>query len=127
MLDRHLAELSHHYPVWIDDDDKFVIVEIGLPPGFDYVWTNLLIEIPPDYPVSPPGIGNYRVFVPPWLTYRGRKLKDIHPNQSPSFETPEFGPWAWLCYEDVRWYPSRDDLLTFVEMVRSDLSNPSTL
>ncbi len=126
MLQKHLIELSRKYPLWLADDDSFVIVEILLPPGFNYLRTKLLIEIPSDYPVSPPGIGNCHAYVAPSLMYCGRTLKDIHPAQHPSFETPGFGPWAWFCYRTIRWYPARDSLLTFVEMVRADLTSPPT-
>jgi hypothetical protein len=126
MLRRHLIELSNRYPLWLDDREQFVIVEIRLPPGMNFLKTKLLIEIPKDYPFSPPGIGNYQVYVPRSLRYCGRELKDLHPDIQPAFDTPGFGPWAQLCYRKIQWCLGRDNLFTFVEMVRTDLTTPPT-
>ena len=34
--------------------------------------------------------------------------------------------WAWFCYERIDWDPNWDDLVTLLEMIRSDLANPET-
>ncbi len=126
-LESHLKLLSKHYPLWIDDDYRFVIVgRIRLPRGYDCREANLLIELPSDYPVTPPGVGDHRVYVWPQLQFHGRALRDQHPETTPGFHTPGFGPWAWWCYQTIRWIPSRDDLVRFVEMVRADMINPCT-
>jgi len=126
-LYRQLRELSHGFPIWIGDDGDFVVVgRVRLPAGYNRAETELLIDIPYDYPLTPPGVGHHRVYVPPCLRYGGRELKDIHEATTPSFETPGFGPWAWWCYEDIRWDPLRDTLITFVEMIRADMAHPST-
>jgi hypothetical protein len=125
MLDEELQQLSRGFELWIDDDSHFVILGgVKLRPGYNAPETQLLIEIPQDYPVSPPGIGASRVYVPATLNYRGRRLRQVHEQQRPNFETPGFGPWAWWCYCQIAWDPTRDDLTKFVEMVRADLSNP---
>ena len=125
--ERHLRALSAAFPLWVGDDDEFVIVSgMKLPPGYNESSTNLLIDLPSDYPFSPPGVGDNRVYLPPTLRLRRRKLKDLHEDRTPGFSTPGFGPWAWFCYERVDWSPQRDDLITFVEMVRADLTNPET-
>ena len=125
-LDQDIERLSHFFPLWLDDWCRFVVVErVRLPPGYNLRDTSLLIELPSDYPASPPGIGNNRVFVSPNLTFYGRKLRDVHPEHRPRLTDP-FGGWAWFCYQSIRWHPLVDDLITFVEMVRTDLTNPPT-
>jgi hypothetical protein len=125
-LERDLRCLSRAFPLWIGDDDKFVVVSgLKLPPGYNYSTTDLLIEIPDSYPVTPPGVANH-VFINPHLRLHGRELEDLHTYTTPKFDTPGFGPWAWLCYEHIDWWPERDDLIKFVEMVRADLSKPKT-
>ena len=127
MLDDHLKRLSRAYPLWLDDDYRFVIVEeIKLPPGYNCRATQLLIQLPPDYPVSPPGVGDNRVYVASGLRFRGRTLRDVHDSIPPSFETPGSGPWAWFCYEWIHWDPLRDSLIRFVEMIKANLTNPPT-
>jgi hypothetical protein len=127
LLEKHCRRLSRHHPLWIDDDYAFVIVgHVLLPPGYNLERTNLLIELPDDYPVSPPGIGDFRVYVSPHLRFQGRELKDLHLYITPSYTTLGFGPWAWWCYQSVRWYPKRDNLIRFVEMIRADLTDPPT-
>jgi ubiquitin-protein ligase len=128
MLEEHLARLSKLYPLWIGEDPQIVIVGgIKLPWGYNRTLTQLLIEIPDDYPLSPPGIGQYEVFIYSDLRYRGRVLRDMHIGSPPEYETPDFGPWAWWCYEAINWNPKRDNLTTFVGMFRADLTNPSTI
>jgi len=123
-----LQRLSFHFPLCVNDDHKFVVVGgVRLPPGYNRDHTPLLIELPADFPCSPPGIAGRRVFVPPDLRFRGRRLADIHPGTTPRFSTPGFGPWAWLCYEAINWNPLKDNLITFIEMVRADLTNPETV
>lgn len=126
-LGRHLRELSRAFVLWIEEEYEFVVVcGMKLPPGYNRAETQLLIEIPQDYPLSPPGVGADRVYLSPDLRFKRRKLKDLHTGTTPSFYTPGFGPWAWFCYERVEWSPSRDGLVTFVEMVRADLTDPRT-
>lgn len=126
LLRRHLQILSHACPLLIDERGDFVIVgEVRLPDGYNWDAIPLLIEIPDDYPFSPPGIGDNRVYVPANLRFRGRELRDLHDRATPSIETPGHGPWAWWCYETIRWDPTRDTLITFVEMIRADMKDPA--
>jgi len=126
-LHQDLERLSYLFPLCIDDDYRFVIVRaVRLPPGYNCNETSLLIELPPDYPCSPPGIAGYRVFASPNLRFRGRPLADLHPHNYPGYATPGFGPWAWLCYQAIAWDLFTDNLVKFVEMVRADLTDPPT-
>jgi hypothetical protein len=127
-LERDLQNLSRGCALWIGDDYGFVVVdELRLPPGYNCSTTRLLITLPPDYPLSPPGVGDNRVYLPPTLRFKRRELRDLHPIVEPPFRTPGFGPWAWLCYERVDWIPEHDNLIRFVEMVRADLTKPGTV
>lgn len=127
-LERDLLNLARGCPLWIDDDYRYVVVdELLLPPGYSCSTTRLLITLPPDYPLSPLGVGDNRVYLPPTLRFRGRQLRDLHPWTEPRFPTPRFGPWAWFCYERVEWIPDHDNLIRFVEMVRADLTKPRTV
>ena len=125
MLQQHLRELSKHYPLWIDNAYTFVVVEnVPLPAGYNCKQPQVLVELPKDYPQSPPGVGNSRVYVPANLRYDFRILKDVHQNRGPWYSTPGFGPWASVCYQWIRWDPRRDDLIIFLEMVRANLWHP---
>ena len=127
LLMKHLSRLSRHFRLWIDDDYRFVIVgSVLLPPGYNVRRAKLLIELPGDYPLSPPGIGDSLIYVSPVLQFHGWDLKDLHPHRQPAYPTPGFGPWAWWCYEKIRWYPKRDNLIRLVEMIRADMTNPPT-
>jgi len=128
-LERDLRNLSTvGFSLWVDERRRFVIVEgVQLPRGYDRSTFPLLIELPWMYPTVPPGVGGSSVYVPSGLRYMGASLRDVHPNTTPPFLTPRWNDWAWLCYEKITWNPLRDDLVAFVEMVRSDLTNPKTL
>lgn len=127
LLMKHLSDLSRYFHLWIDDYYRFVIVRhVCLPPGYDFRWADLLIEIPCDYPLSPPGVGGNHIYVTPFLQFCGRDLKDLHYNWKPGYATPGFGPWGWWCYVQIRWCPKRDNLIRLVEMIRADMTNPPT-
>lgn len=123
ILSRHLRILSHAYTIVVDDDSRwFIAHNFRLPPGYDRAETSVLVTLPHDYPISPPGIGDSRVYLPPDVLYRGMDLRDLHPSDAPAW-----GEWAWFCYQEIRWDPARDNLMTFLEMVRADLTNPPTI
>lgn len=116
-----LRNLSYAYPVAIGEDCEFIVVkDFNLPPGYNYDYINVLLEIPHDYPESPPGIGDAKVYVPISLKFRGRKPCDFHEYSGPSMK------WAWWCYERIDWNPCRDDLITFFELLRVHMTNPKT-
>lgn len=119
-LNHDVRLLSLAYPTAIDDDCKSITVNrFNLPPGYNYATIPVLLEIPSDYPEKPPGIGDARVYVPSDLRYHGRTPEDFHPSSGP---TPD---WAWWCYERIHWDPSKDDLITFFELLRAHMTNPN--
>jgi hypothetical protein len=110
------------YSLEVTDDYRFVIVHgFRLPPGFNWSTTDMLVEIPSDYPCSPSGVGCSRIYVPKGIRYWGYRLRDCHEGV-----TPGWGNWAWLCYRHIQWDPHSDDLVKFMEMVRADLTDPPT-
>lgn len=121
-LQDHLSAAAIGYELAVSDDYQLLeIQDLMLPPGFNWGHTEVLIELPDDYPLSPPGIGKSHVYLLSGLRYRGRKLRDLHEHV-----TPGWGDWAWFCYQSIEWDPHRDDLVTFLEVVRADLTNPPT-
>lgn len=124
-LSRHLKQLSQYYPLWLDDEYRFVIVQdVRLPPGYNYREIDFLVRLPSDYPLSPPGIGNNQIYTYSDLRYRGRSLEDLHVNIHPTFTVQDQEQWAWFCYERIEWSIFTDDLVGFMEMVRADLTDP---
>lgn len=122
-LMRHLRALSRAYDVAFDDDLRwFIAHQFRLPPGFDRYETSVLVTLPRGYPVSPPGIGKSGVFLPSSLRFQAQQLRDLHES-----DPPDPGEWAWFCYEYIKWDPRRDNLITFLEMVRADLTDPPTV
>ena len=62
-LREDLESLSIYFDLWVDDAYHFVIVQsVRLPFGYSYEKIDLLLELPADYPLSPPGVGDARVF-----------------------------------------------------------------
>lgn len=121
LLDRHLQALAVAYPLRVAENGEWLMVSgFRLPPGHNSASTDMLAEIPADYPISPPGVGS-RLYLPRWLRFRGRKLRDLHENVTPGCPN-----WAWFCYQWIQWDPCRDDLIAFLEMVRADLTDPPT-
>jgi hypothetical protein len=120
-----LMQLSMACPLSIYDAQNVVIVKgLKLPAGYNASTTNLFLNVPPDYPLSPPGIDPYPVFLPAGLKYHSRTPNDYHENRQPNFTPPGWGSWAWFCFQDITWDPRRDNFIRFIEMVRADLSSP---
>jgi hypothetical protein len=120
-LRRHLQALSVAFRLSVANDYSYVVVHgVRLPPGFDRSEIDLLIEIPDDYPSSPPGVGK-RIYVPKNLRFQGRQLEDVH-----EYSDPGWGSWAWFCFQYIDWDPQTDSLITLVELIRADLTDPKT-
>ena len=122
---KHLRELSYVCRIDLAVDGSYVVVhDVNLPPGYNYSTISILVEIPSDYPLSPPGIGDNRIYFPRNIRFQNQKLDDLHESSSP-FEGDE--DWAWFCYSHIAWDPNYDDLTTLLEMIRADLNNPKIL
>lgn len=118
-LRKDLRELSYVYPVALDDDGDFLLVKnFNLPPGYNRDYISVLLKIPRDYPESPPGVGNAKVYVPEGLTFHGRTPDDYHEESGPTED------WAWWCYERIDWNPCKDNLITFFELFRAHVTDP---
>jgi hypothetical protein len=121
ILAAHLRGLSLGYALDVSEDYQWVLVRgFRLPPGFNAYDAEVLLEMPHDYPSTPPGVSS-RVYLPQSLRFHGRPLQNLNPGT-----TPGWGTWAWFCYQWIAWNPHRDDLAKFVEMIRADLTNPPT-
>ncbi len=119
ILAEHLRLLSIAYPVSITDDDAWLIIHgFMLPPGFNCTHSDVLLEVPTDYPLTPPGVAA-RLYVRPDLRYQGHVIKSFYVK-----DLPRWGKWGWLCYRGIRWDPCSDNLVTLMEMIRADLTKP---
>lgn len=90
---------------WTDHDGKVI------------VRTSVLIDIPYDFPLSPPGIGYAhptRAIHLPRLYYNGGRMKDLH--------DCAHHPWCWLCFRSMRWDPGHDNLLSLLALVEASIS-----
>jgi hypothetical protein len=124
-LHQHLRELAHAYDISIgEDEESFLINGFRLPEGYNGRSCDLLLIIPQDYdyPASPPGIGDSKLYLPSLIRYRGHMLDEFRPQINPGW-----GNWAWCCFQRIDWDPHRDNLITFFELVRAHLTNPPTL
>ena len=120
MLTRHLRELSLACSIVASRDLSVVIIQdVKLSPGWNRSQTQMLVQIPEDYPLSPPGTAGSYIYVEAGLRFGGRRPADYT-------EGHRFAgiKWAWWCYENIGWDPLRDNLVTLLERVRADLSNP---
>jgi len=119
VLEDDVRALSYAYQVALDDDYRHLFVKnFNTPPGYNFSTIPVLLQIPYDYPESPPGVGESRVYVPSGLQYRGHKLKDFHEWSGPSED------WAWWCYESIKRDPCKDNLIIFFELLRAAMTNP---
>jgi len=104
----------------VADNYSWVVAHgVILPFGYNWATTQILFLIPWDYPTTPPGLTTQDgIYLPRGLRYFGRVIRDYH-------EHITWGNnWCWFCYKRIRWNPYRDDLITILEMVRTDLQNP---
>jgi hypothetical protein len=122
-LARDLTALTCAYRLTLSHDARRLFVHgVTLPPGHNLSQMVVFIEIPSDYPLSPPGVGKSHIYVPSHLRFQGRHLRDVH-------EDSVLGPmgWAWFCYRSIRWDPCQDDLIRLMELNRLFLTDPPTI
>ena len=121
ILLRDLRDLSSVTRVLASQDlDRIIVDKVLLPPGWNRPHTRMLVEIPEDYPFSPPGVDPSRIFLETGLRFKGRVPTDYHEG----YRIDGYG-WAWLCYQSIDWQTQRDNLISLLERVRADLSKPS--
>lgn len=114
----HLQALAQVYRTSVSSDGAWVqIADFVLPAGFNAATTPVLLGLPPDYPLRPPGVLPHGIFVMPALRFRG----GLHPNIVEG-RGPGWGQWAWLCVYRIEWDPRRDDLVRVLELARTVLS-----
>jgi hypothetical protein len=83
ILAQHLRVLGRVYPGSASADRRWVIVQgFHLPPGYWRTHTEVLVGMPDDYPLCPPGVSS-RVYLRPSLGFRGRDLKNLHVGTTP--------------------------------------------
>jgi hypothetical protein len=112
----HLRDLSHIHSVDVREDYSVVLVRgFETPPGYTPRFIDIRIEIPEDYPASPPGLIPNHIYVPAELRLHGEEPEDFHPTSSPD-------GWAWWCFEKIDWDPCEDDLITLMELLRLTMS-----
>ncbi|HML74400.1 MAG TPA: E2/UBC family protein [Anaerohalosphaeraceae bacterium] len=117
-----LEILSLGYDISVEDNgERIIIHNFKLPPGYNYNTTEVLIMIPDDYPVKPPGIGSDRIYLPADLRFHGKKLDEFRDHHD-----PDLGDWGWFCFENIDWDMTRDDLNSLMEIIRTNLTNPPT-
>ena len=61
---------------------------------------SILIDIPPDWPLHPPGIGSSHPTIAihiPCLYHNGFMIRDLY--------RCNHYPWYWLCFEEIYWEP----------------------
>jgi len=113
-----IQELSHEYPVSYDDVTNAIAVHgVRLLRGYTPSSIDIMIEIPSDYPLSPPGVGGTSIYLPDELRYRGQEIEDLHPRSENRFNRQ----WAWFCYEHIDWNPLNDKLITLLGRIQADL------
>ncbi len=113
-----LEVLSIAYPLTLSEDFQWLIVHnFKLPPDYNYQSIDVLVELPKDYPCTPPGVAT-RIYLSKKLRFKNRMPKHLHEGTNPGW-----GDWAWFCYEKIDWNPVRDDLIKLMEMIRADLTD----
>jgi hypothetical protein len=118
----HVHALARVYEVSVSTDQAWVqIANFVLPVGFNAKTTPLLVGLPPDYPLRPPGVLPHGIFVRPGLRFRGGHHSNIVEGHGPGWDQ-----WSWLCVYRINWDPRRDDLLRLLELARTVLSGAPT-
>lgn len=119
-LAEDIRALSCVYNLVVDDNFDSLIVQNfnNMPPGYNFYSIKVLLELPKKYPQKPPGVGDSRVYVPDTLRFNNAIPSDFHAAVGPK-------NWAWWCYERIDWNPCKDNLITFFELLRAHMTNPS--
>lgn len=112
---------SKGYKITLDDLLRWIILEGSSLPRFgswsnaegrQITHTSILFDIPKEFPMVAPGVGfghpSYAIHVPK-LYFNGRQLSDTH--------HCSHSPWTWLCFQEMKWNPRSDNLVTLLEAI----------
>lgn len=117
---QHVRALARVYRVsWSSDGGWLLVDDFVLPPDYNVPTTQVLAALPPDYPMRPPGILPFGLWLTRGLLYRGRRLYNLVDGPGPGW-----GSWSWVCLTRIDWRTT-DDLFRVLEIVRTVLSNPN--
>lgn len=114
ILQAHVQALAAWYQTRMSPDGAYVqVADLVLPAGYNVPRTAVLLHVAPEYPLRPP-----TAYVQPGLRHQGRRPRNIVEGYGPGW-----GQWAWVCVYRIAWRPERgDDLVAFLELIRSVLS-----
>lgn len=102
----HGLDLPGPYGAWTDKQNRII------------TQTSVLIDIPYDFPMSPPGVGfghPERAIHLPYLLFNGGQMKD--------FYECKHNPWCWFCFQKIDWDRNEDNLLTLIMLVEASISD----
>ena len=109
--------LGNAFSVEVDSDLQWTIIEDFLTPlAYSPDFIPVLMKIPPDYPLTPPGLGHYNIYVREGLRRDDGKMIDhyyrsaVHCTKG-CCDLSSKG-WYWWCFEEIRWDPRINDLLS---------------
>ncbi|PQP35721.1 hypothetical protein C6A37_01175 [Desulfobacteraceae bacterium SEEP-SAG9] len=86
--------------------------------GLTVTTTSALIDMPFDFPMSPPGVGishPTRAIHLPLILYNGKLMND--------FYMCKHDPWYWFCFQQMSWDSRNDNLLTLVALIEASISD----
>jgi len=125
LIDAHIKLLEiNGFPVITAYDRSYIVTSIPLPrrgtwrngKGEIVTRAQILIPIPPNYPYEYPGEGfshpEYAIHIEP-IMVNGKNLRHVYDCNC------KYGKrgWKWLCFEELKWDPSKDNLYTLVVTV----------
>ncbi len=99
---------------------------VALPDDFNLCSTSMLMVLPPDYPVTPPGLGHHAIYLREGLSKRGYRLDHYYDHNihcsCGQCDLSKYG-WWWYCFKGIPgWDPRYHDLVNIVRMVQLALS-----
>ena len=122
VLQRHVLTLDSSYGARMSSDGHFLrLYRCLLPPGYGRVSAEVLIDLPPDYFLCPPGFGSSRIHLPSTLRFHKCRLLHLYPEV-----TPGWGDWAWFSFVLRDWDSEYDDLVKFLKKLYAVLIYPET-
>ncbi len=109
---------------------RVFITDFLLPPEYSPRTTNIIINLPDNYPLTPPGISSsVGIYFRANLKRNGRELtcsRDaFHGTCGHCPERMKVKGWAWWCFARFEgWDPTKDDLVKIILILKDTIENP---
>jgi len=120
LINRDIELLKQQFKVQVAQDYSIVVIEkFPLQPNFNRPYSDILLELPGNFPVNTPKLYIQNICKIKHGSTHGYGFFHSYKNTEAHLWN---SGWAWLCFQ-VTWNPSTDGILSFLKKMENEMKN----